>query len=84
MGDARVQLQAVLQLENETERKLGVAALIDDLVRELGFRAIVIGGVAVEFCALTGIERLAERVAAGEILESYELHEVASGLPRNF
>jgi hypothetical protein len=46
---ARAQLKAVLTLENETERKLGIAALIDDLVRELGFRAIVIGGVAVEF-----------------------------------
>jgi hypothetical protein len=49
VDDARAQLRAVLRLENETERKLGIAALIDDLVRELGFRAIVIGGVAVEF-----------------------------------
>ena len=49
MDDARTQLEAVLRLDNETERKLGVAALIDELVRELGFRAVVIGGVAVEF-----------------------------------
>lgn len=49
MDDPRLRLEAVLRLDNETERKLGVAALIDDLVRELGFRAVVIGGVAVEF-----------------------------------
>jgi hypothetical protein len=49
VDDARAQLLAVLRLENETERKLGIAALIDGLVRELGFRAIVVGGVAVEF-----------------------------------
>jgi hypothetical protein len=47
--DGRAQLEAILQLANETERKLAVAALIDDVVRALGFRAIVIGGVAVEF-----------------------------------
>jgi hypothetical protein len=47
--EGRAQLEAVLRLENETERRLAVAALIDDVVRELGFRAIVIGGVAVEF-----------------------------------
>jgi hypothetical protein len=45
----RAQLEALLRLEDETERKLAVAALIDDIVRTLGFRAIVIGGVAVEF-----------------------------------
>jgi len=49
VSDARAELEEVLRLENETERKLAVAALIDDLVRDLGFRAIVIGGVAVEF-----------------------------------
>jgi hypothetical protein len=46
---SRAQLETVLRLEDGTERKLAVAALIDDLVRSLGFRAIVIGGVAVEF-----------------------------------
>jgi hypothetical protein len=49
VSQGRAQLEAVLRLENETERKLAVAALIDDVVRELGFRAIVVGGVAVEF-----------------------------------
>lgn len=49
MSEGRAQLEALLRLENETERKLAIAALIDDAVRELGFRAIVIGGVAVEF-----------------------------------
>lgn len=49
MEDPRAELEDALALENETERKLAVAALIDELVRDLGFRAIVIGGVAVEF-----------------------------------
>jgi hypothetical protein len=49
VGAARAQLEAVLRLDNETERKLAIAAVIDDVVRDLGFRAIVIGGVAVEF-----------------------------------
>lgn len=49
MSDLRAQLDVALRLENETERKLAVAALIDDAIRDLGFRAIVIGGVAVEF-----------------------------------
>jgi hypothetical protein len=47
--EGRARLETVLRLENETERKLAVAALVDDVVRDLGFRAIVIGGVAVEF-----------------------------------
>lgn len=42
-------LAAALALENPTERKLAVVALIDELVQRLGFRAIVIGGLAVEF-----------------------------------
>jgi len=49
VSEGRAQLEALLRLEDETERKLAVAALIDDIVRSLGFRAIVIGGVAVEF-----------------------------------
>jgi hypothetical protein len=49
VADLRAQLEAALQLESETERKLAIAALIDEAVRDLGFRAIVIGGVAVEF-----------------------------------
>jgi hypothetical protein len=47
--DPRGELEAALSLENEIERKLAVAALIDELIRDFGFRAIVIGGVAVEF-----------------------------------
>jgi hypothetical protein len=34
--------------------------------------------------ALTELRRLADRVAAGDILESQELHEIASGLRRSF
>ncbi len=34
--------------------------------------------------ALTELRRLADRVAAGDILESHELHEIASGLRRSF
>jgi hypothetical protein len=49
MDDPRAELAQVLALSREIERKLGVASLIDELVRDLGFRAIVIGGVAVEF-----------------------------------
>ena len=41
--------EEALALENETERKLSVVALIDELVQRIGFRAIVIGGLAVEF-----------------------------------
>ena len=42
-------LAAALALEHPTERKLAVVALIDEQVQRLGFRAIVIGGLAVEF-----------------------------------
>lgn len=42
-------LAAALALEHPTERKLAVVALIDEHVQRLGFRAIVIGGLAVEF-----------------------------------
>jgi hypothetical protein len=42
-------LAAALALEHPTERKLAVVALIDELVQRIGFRAIVIGGLAVEF-----------------------------------
>jgi hypothetical protein len=34
--------------------------------------------------ALTELRRLADRAAAGDILESPELHEIASGLRRSF
>lgn len=47
--DPASRLADVLALENETERKLAVVALIDELVQRIGFRAIVIGGLAVEF-----------------------------------
>jgi hypothetical protein len=47
--DPRAELERALALENETERKLAVAALINRLVRPAGWRAIVIGGLAVEF-----------------------------------
>jgi hypothetical protein len=49
MDDPRAELERALALEHETERKLAVAAVFDGQVRDLGFRAIVIGGVAVEF-----------------------------------
>jgi hypothetical protein len=42
-------LRRALALENETERKLAVVALIDRQVQQIGWRAIVIGGLAVEF-----------------------------------
>jgi hypothetical protein len=38
-----------LTLENETERKLAVVSLIDEQVQRIEWRAIVIGGLAVEF-----------------------------------
>ncbi len=47
--ELRARLDAALALPDETEAKLAVVALIDELVQPLGFRAIVIGGVAVEF-----------------------------------
>jgi hypothetical protein len=42
-------IEAALALENATERKLAVASLIDRLVQRIEWRAIVIGGLAVEF-----------------------------------
>ena len=45
----RRDLEAALALENATERKLAVASLIDQLAQRIDWRAIVIGGLAVEF-----------------------------------
>jgi hypothetical protein len=45
----RDELTRALALENETERKLAVVSLIDEQVRRIEWRAIVIGGLAVEF-----------------------------------
>lgn len=45
----RRDLEVALALENATERKLAVVSLIDQLVQRLDWRAIVIGGLAVEF-----------------------------------
>jgi hypothetical protein len=42
-------LAEALALENETERKLAVVSLIDRQVQRIEWRAIVIGGLAVEF-----------------------------------
>ena len=47
--DVRARFEAALALEHETERKLVVVSIIDELVQRIGFRAIVIGGLAVEF-----------------------------------
>lgn len=49
MDDLRAELEQALALEDETERKLAVAAVVNQAVRPLGFRAVVIGGLAVEF-----------------------------------
>ena len=49
MGDWKTQLDEALALPTPIEQKLAVASLIDELISDLGFRAIVIGGVAVEF-----------------------------------
>jgi hypothetical protein len=49
MDDVRARFQTALALENDTERKLAVVSLIDELVQQIGWRAIVIGGLAVEF-----------------------------------
>ena len=46
LGDALAQ---ALALENETERKLAVVSVIDQQVQQIEWRAIVIGGLAVEF-----------------------------------
>jgi hypothetical protein len=45
----KAELERALELENETERKLAVGAVIDAEMQRIGFRAVVIGGVAVEF-----------------------------------
>jgi hypothetical protein len=45
----RAALAQALALENETERKLAVVSLIDQQVQRIEWRAIVIGGLAVEF-----------------------------------
>jgi hypothetical protein len=47
--DPKAELTRALALENETERKLAVVAVIDAEMQRIGFRAVVIGGVAVEF-----------------------------------
>lgn len=47
--DLRTELERALALEDETERKLAVAAVVHQAVQPLGFRAVVIGGLAVEF-----------------------------------
>jgi hypothetical protein len=49
MSQTGDRLQQALALENETERKLAVVSLIDEQVRRIEWRAIVIGGLAVEF-----------------------------------
>jgi hypothetical protein len=46
VDDPRAALDRALALENETERKLAVVAVIDRLIE---WRPIVIGGLAVEF-----------------------------------
>lgn len=47
--DLRADLGRALALENETERKLAVVAVVDRAVQQIDVRAIVIGGLAVEF-----------------------------------
>ena len=49
MDDPREQLERALALENATERRLSVVAVIDVLMQQIDFRAVVIGGLAVEF-----------------------------------
>jgi len=49
MDEARALLEAALARDDLTERKLAVAAVVHLAVRPLGFRAVVIGGLAVEF-----------------------------------
>ncbi len=49
MKGPRAALAQALALENETERKLAVVSLIDQQVQQINWRAIVIGGLAVEF-----------------------------------
>lgn len=49
MTDLASRLAEAVALEDETERKLAVAAVVNLAVQPLGFRAVVIGGLAVEF-----------------------------------
>jgi hypothetical protein len=49
MASPQDELTRALALENETERKLAVVSVIDRQVQRLGFRPVVIGGLAVEF-----------------------------------
>jgi hypothetical protein len=49
MDDPRAELERALALEHVTERKLAVVAVIDAVVSQIDFRAVVIGGLAVEF-----------------------------------
>ena len=49
VDEPRAELQRALALEHPTERKLAVVSLIDELVQRIEWRAIVIGGLAVEF-----------------------------------
>jgi len=80
VSKGRAQLEALLRLEDETERKLAVAALIDNVVRlARRFRAIVIGGVAVEFWtrgaySTADIDLYSTRTAVDERLAELGLH----------
>jgi hypothetical protein len=49
MDEARALLEAALARDDPTERKLAVAAVVNLAVQAIGFRAVVIGGLAVEF-----------------------------------
>jgi hypothetical protein len=49
MTDSKAELDRALVIENKTERKLAVVAVINAEMERIGFRAVVIGGVAVEF-----------------------------------
>jgi hypothetical protein len=49
VDDPRAELERALALENETERKLAVVAVVDAVMQQIDFRAVVIGGLAVEF-----------------------------------
>ncbi|MEX2211254.1 MAG: hypothetical protein WD689_05765 [Gaiellaceae bacterium] len=49
MSDIASRFADALALENETERKLAVVGVIDQALRDLGIRPVVVGGVAVEF-----------------------------------
>jgi hypothetical protein len=49
VSQLRDELARALALDNETERKLAVVSVIDEQVQRIEWRAIVIGGLAVEF-----------------------------------